>query len=760
MDKKKEEFLARLRETFRIEAGEHLAAITTDILSLERAAGAERAAIVERAFRETHSLKGAARSVSLRDVEALCQELETIFSAMKREELEPTTITLDILHSSLGVLKLMCEIPGAASPPGRRKEEQDALAALARILQPAAGGDPGAHETVRASEQAAARIPTLTAVATASKESGAPGPSSPPVAASAPMADTIRVSTQKLGAILLETEELVGARIAARGRAAELRTLVLDLAGWNQRSVRQASRRRREARSNGAFSDLLEHELFHAKALEYSLRKLAAAAQADALSFATITDRLIEDTKKLLLLPCSYILGALPVVLRDLSREQGKEAELVVQGEDIEIDRRVLDELKDPLIHLLRNCVDHGIEKPEARLKAGKPSRGSITIAAKAVEGNRVEFTVADDGSGIDVGKVRQAAVRLGLVAADEAPGSVESDALGLIFGSGLSTSPIITDLSGRGLGLAIVREKIEKLGGTISVTSNPGLGTSFRLLVPLSLATFRGVMVGVAGRNFVVPTANVMRVLRVGSDEITTIENRRTMALDGRALSFVRLRDVLELAEPDEPSAARLRPVVVLRAADREAAFLVDDILGEQEVMVKNLGRQLLRVRTISGATISDRGVVVPILNVADLLESAGSARQPEIRHHEAVERRGRLLIAEDSITARTLLKSILESAGYDVIAAVDGVDALTKLRTESFDLVVSDVDMPRMNGFELTAKIRADGKLGELPVVLVTALGSQKDREYGIEVGANAYIVKSDFDQGNLLEILRRLL
>jgi two-component system chemotaxis sensor kinase CheA len=203
---------------------------------------------------------------------------------------------------------------------------------------------------------------------------------------------------------------------------------------------------------------------------------------------------------------------------------------------------------------------------------------------------------------------------------------------------------------------------------------------------------------------------------------------------------------------------------VVVVRAGDRQVAFLVDEVQGEQEVMVKSLGRQLDRVRNVAGACISGSGAVIPILNAADLVQSAITAGAPQridaASDAAAAERRGRLLIAEDSITARTLVKSILESAGYEVVAAVDGMDALTKLKTEPFDLLVSDVDMPRMNGFELTAKIRADKKLGELPVVLVTALGSQKDREYGIEVGANAYIVKSDFDQSNLIEIIRRLL
>jgi two-component system, chemotaxis family, sensor kinase CheA len=282
-------------------------------------------------------------------------------------------------------------------------------------------------------------------------------------------------------------------------------------------------------------------------------------------------------------------------------------------------------------------------------------------------------------------------------------------------------------------------------------------------MLVPLSLATFLGVTVDVAGRRFVIPTASVVRVSRVKPGEIKTVENRQTMSLGERAVSLVRLRDVLELTGPDARTNGAARPVVVVRSADRQIAFVVDGVQGEQEVLVKSLGRQLARVRNISGACISGSGAVIPILNAMDLVESASVAGAPapmDAVHDTAAERRRRLLVAEDSITARTLVTSILEGAGYDVVAAVDGMDALTRLKTDPFDLLVSDVDMPRMNGFELTAKIRTDKKLGELPVVLVTALGSPTDREHGIEVGANAYIVKSDFDQSNLLEIIRRLL
>ncbi len=739
MDKKKEEFLARLRETFKVEAAEHVEAITAGLLTVVRASDDERASIVESIFREAHSLKGAARSVSLADAEALCQELESVFAAMKRGELKLSEEQLDLLHPALGVLARLCRSPGAGPSPGDEKAREQALAGLKRIVGGSVEGRTDAPAVGVPSE---------------------PRASSPQAAPAAP--DTVRVSTQKLGAILLAVEELVGARIAASGRTAELRALAAGLASWNRGRERQSGRHRRGRGGTAGASDLLESELLYTRTLESSLRKAAGVVHQDALSLAAITERLLEDTRRVLLLPCSYLLGTLPGVVHDLAREQGKEVDLFVSGEDIEIDRRVLDELKAPLSHLLRNCVDHGIEAPDARRALGKPGRGAVTITATSVEGHRVELTVADDGAGIDARAVGQAAVRLGLIGAEEAARLAGDDLAGLVFLSGLSTSAILTDLSGRGLGLAIVREKVEKLGGTIGVTSAPGAGTTFRMRVPLSLATFRGVLVAAAGQRFVIPTASVVRVARVRPEEIRTVENRQTVTLGGCAVSLARLRDVLELSGPGATNGAA-RPVVVVRAADRQVAFLVDEVQGEQEVMVRSLGPQLTRVRNVAGASLSCDGVIIPILSVPDLVESARAAGLPEpadAPHVPTPGRRRRLLIAEDSITARTLVKSILEGAGYEVVASVDGLDALTRLKSEAFDLLVSDVDMPRMNGFELTARIRGDRTLCEMPVVLVTALGSQKDREYGITVGANAYLVKSDFDQGNLLEIVRRLL
>ncbi|MBZ0135261.1 MAG: response regulator, partial [Planctomycetes bacterium] len=604
-------------------------------------------------------------------------------------------------------------------------------------------------------------------------------PHIPPAAIGA-VSGTVRISTTKLDAVMRQVEELLSPRLAARQRALELRDTAATVAAWKKtRAQIQPALRRveRSAARAGAVDGSAHRRKELLKVLEYldgehlfiamieeRLAKLNKSAARDQRTLAGMSDSLLHDVKEMQLLPFASLLDILPRLARELAREQGKEVELIVHGSEIEIDRRMLEELKDPFTHLLRNAIDHGIETPEMRAAGGKPPHGAITLAVSQHDGGKVEVRVADDGTGIDAGRVKAAATKLGVVSAEEAERLDDDDAVALAFRSGVTTSPIITDVSGRGLGLAIVREKVERLGGSISVESHPGAGTAFHLVLPLSLVTFRGVLVRAGERLCVIPAAGVERVARVAIQDIRTVENRETIVLDGQVASLVDLGDVLEMPRPASREAVAYAPVVVLGQNEARVAFRVGEILGEQEILVKTLGPQLARVRNVAGASMLGTGQVVPVLNVADLLKSAvrnvPAPLAPATAEQPAPGAKRAILVVEDSITSRSLLKNILESANYAVTTAVDGMDAYTTLKTAAFDLVVSDVDMPRMDGFDLTAKVRADKHLSELPVVLVTALESREHRERGIDVGANAYIVKSSFDQSNLLEVVQRLI
>jgi len=787
MTDKNDDFLKKLLATFRLEAEEHLRAMSSLLLALESSSGADESqAQVETLFREAHSLKGAARAVNLSPIEAVCQSLEDVLAALKNRRIAPSADLFDALHQVVDGLGGM--LADATSP--QADFDNGRIASFTTLLKRAqegraVPGRPAAATPVPPPVQRLGKGKSKKKkpeVGTSTAETVNAVPTAPWERESMAHAVTVRVATAKLDTLLLQTEELLSVKYAVGQRADELRALggtlnalkkewaiayrdargmqrALEKAGGRNGTTGGVEKQRPEMKK---LIEALERGDLLARSFDNQVSLLAEAVEQDRRMLGGMVDNLLGDMKKILMLPFVSLLELFPKLVRDLSRDKGKEAELLVQGAEIEIDKRILEEMKDPLIHLVRNAIDHGIEKPAERRRKGKAPGGRLSIAIAAKNGGKIDILVSDDGAGIDAVKVRSAAIKQGVITREDAEKLNGQETLALIFRSGVSTSPIITDLSGRGLGLAIVREKVEKLGGTLSVESRSDAGTSFRIVLPLTLATFRGLLVHVNERVFVLPAASVEQVVRVKEDDVKTVENRETIQLDGRTLALVRLADVLELPRraAKEEVASGAAAVVLGLGAER-IAFRVDAVQGEQEILVKSLGAPLMRVRNIAGATILGTGMVVPILNVPDLMKSAVKAAAPAaVAVEETAAQRKSILVAEDSITARTLLKNILEAAGYDVKTAVDGAEAFALLKTEKFDLAVSDVEMPRMNGFDLTAKIRADKGLSELPVVLVTALESREHRERGIDVGANAYIVKSSFDQSNLLEVIGRLI
>jgi len=771
MDKRGKEFRQRLLAAFKVEAQEHLLALSSGLIALEsESTPEERATVVETVFREAHSLKGAARAIDQSEMESICQAIEGVFAAVKHGDSKLSAPVLDALNEAVDALgKRLSTIDGNGANDRDRgvsslsRSDADLLRRLDRALE-----DNGST-SVRPRRKAKAAAAPLPSPSGALTDKGAP-------------ANTVRIATAKLDAVLRQSEELLSAKLAASQLSAEIRDSITELETLKRERAKVAPTRRflqqawdKGARRSGTdntdpqwrkFLELMAWESVFIKSFEVRLQALAKSAEHDQRSLAGMVDGLLDDMKQALMLPVSTALVVFPKLVRDLARDQGKEVDLVVHGDDIEIDRRVLEELRDPLIHLTRNSIDHGIETPEARRRAGKPSRGTLTFAISRRDGNKIEIAISDDGAGIDTPRVLEVARKLGVIAKEELGNDEDTKRLGLIFHSGVSTSPIITDISGRGLGLAIVREKVERLGGVVSVDTQPGRGTIFRLTVPLTLSIFRGVRVRVDDREFVLPTTLVTQGVSVRKDVVKTVENRETISWSGQAVALVQLADALELPGRRKHRTgddADTVQAVVVGAGGSLVAFGVDEIVCEQEVLVKPLGKHIPRVRNIAGATVLANGKVALILDVPDLLRSAAAISVPAMAGMESQEvaaERKSILVAEDSVTSRALLKNILESAGYMVATAVDGIDGFTRLKTERFDLVVSDVEMPRMNGFDFTAKIRKDKALARLPVVLVTALESREHRELGVDVGANAYVVKSSFDQSNLLDIVRRLI
>lgn len=739
----RDEFLTRLLATFGAEASEHVEAISSALVSLQHATSAEQSELLERAFREAHSLKGAARAVSFTGIESVCHSLEAVFAAWKSGRITPDQTLFELLHEAVD------RIPSMLATDTPQSTSNASIEALLRRLDAAA--------RARADEKERdARPPGKIAGDRSPRESVAPEPG------------TVRIPTVKIESIMRQAEELLGPRLSAKQRVEELQAI---------RAALTARRREHDALSSGGngpgqapeetqdgglqrLAAYMSAQGEFLDGLAKMVDELERHTRADDHALGKLVDGLLQGVKDTQLLPFATIVEGLRRMVRDLARDRGRQIDLVITGAEIEIDRRILDEMRSPLQHLLRNAVDHGIEPVSIRQQRGKPARGAVRLAIQHKQG-RIEIVLSDDGAGIDVAAVRAAA---GTIpgAAGQAATTDDGDELSLIFQSGLSTSARIDHISGRGLGLAVVREKIDRLGGTVAVESAQGEGTTFRIALPLTMATLRGILVSERGKRFVVPAVAVERVIRTEVAQIRTVEQRRTIIVDAHPVPLVRLSHALDLTS-GEMYADRYAKAVVIGNGSERIALVVDEILAEQEVLVKSLGPLLVRVRNVAGASVLGTGEVVPVLSVADLLKSMSRSRLPAASSPEAtVGGTGRrsILIAEDSITSRALLKNILEGAGYDVTVAVDGVDAWTTLRTRNFDLVVSDVEMPRMSGFELTEKIRADASLSDLPVILVTALATSEHRERGIDAGANAYLAKRSFEQADLLEAIRRLI
>jgi two-component system chemotaxis sensor kinase CheA len=534
---------------------------------------------------------------------------------------------------------------------------------------------------------------------------------------------------------------------------------------------------------------------------------------------------LLEDqVRSIRLLPLSTAFALFPRLVRDLAREQGKEAELIIEGGDLTVDKRILEEMKDPLMHLLRNALDHGIELPAERERQGKPRQGTVLLRARR-ENASLLLEVADDGCGLDPAKIRQEAKKRGLLNAEFGMQSAElktpnsafsnpqsaelktpnsafsnpqsaelktpnsafsnppsdgsaltamttSQLQQLIFKAGFSTSAYVTELSGRGVGLDVVRVNVERMKGGIRLESAPGHGLTVQLRLPLCLATTRILLASVGGRPYGLPVEFVLTSRRVRGEEIFTLEGHLAILLDGQPVIVAHLQDLLELPAGDRAAEPDTLACIVIQAGDERLGLLADELLAEEEVVPKPLGPPLKRVRNVSALAMLGSGEICPVLNPTDLLRTSRmrsaecgvrSESKAEFTPHSAISTRHSkpaVLLAEDSALIRAMEKRILEDGGYEVVTAVDGVEALNALGSRHFAAVVSDIVMPNMDGLALAAHIRAEPRYQDLPVILVTSLASDEDKRRGLDVGANAYIPKPSFDQRILLDTLKRLI
>jgi len=827
MDEARSALLGKFRE----EVDTHLLRLQQNMVTLEE--NPHDKALLKEVFRSAHTIKGAARMMGFADIARVTHEMESVLAEMRDSTLLLNSDISDLLFEGIEIIAALTQLQARPNEPTALQTLADLnsdrlierLQAIVKGVTPPVptmavsatqgnGHEAGKSDTLVLPAIDPAQLPP---VAGGSPSLPLPAESSPRDLRWAD--DSIRVPIRKLDTLLHLSGEMVITKMQHRSIDDRIHAL---LERERNRSRHLADLADRVGRSWGSINQAdMEAALDQLRALDAQIDTLTDRTLRDFQEYTTrlytVTDELEDTVLSVRMLPVGTLFDTFPLAIRNFRRDHGKEINLQVQGGDTEIDKQILESLGDPLIHLLRNALDHGIESPAVRQAAGKPARGLIRVAAYP-QGTQVVIEISDDGAGMDPARLRSLAMRKNIISRLEAEKLTDDEALNLIYYPGFSTAEIITDMSGRGVGMDVVKTTIERMNGAVSVQSQPGVGTTVILRLPLTLATMQALLVRVGSQVFVLPSHTIEGGMEyVSGDDIFMIENHEVTRIKGRTMPLVRLEELLDLsrvqsgawlreaglghllpgpgrlpAPPDDTldeeedlsllfqapalgNGIRLEnklPGVIVGSGDRMTCFLVDELIDELSVVVKSLGPLLGRVKTASGATILGDGRVVMILDVVRLLAEARtrsnsgqlsrawSAMQPGKRPY--------ILVVDDSITTRELEKSILENAGFEVDIAMDGLEALSKVEAQGqdgrrrYDLMIADIEMPRMDGLELTQRVKthAQDLLRALPIIIVSSLASETYKQRGVEVGAQAYITKGQFDQSHLLETIDLLI
>ncbi|WP_413166616.1 response regulator [Capilliphycus salinus ALCB114379] len=783
-----------LREVFKTASEEHLQNIDDGFLYLEK--NPRDLNKLEELLREAHSLKGDAGMLGVKDVATLAHQIENLLGAINQGRVSFSSEVSDRLFQALDALRKLVQEAVSGEPSGVKTFQ-----IMASLIAAEAQTPPETEPLNGAalSEKKGLEVSELIEVAVESPPEEIPTPSlekpenegaSSPISVinSSPTNDdkvtfdgnahrieTIRVSTRQLDVLMTQTGELTVTKIRIAHRLNEVEGLTNLWEEWSRDAFVNRfvlnDLENQSTTTNKAIEQLQNYShraSQHLEKLGLLVNQLRTSLYEDTARLELIANELEDDIRTLRLLPLSTIFNRFSRMVRDLARQQNKQVELVIEGGETRADKRILEEMKDPLLHLLRNAIDHGIESPEERQKYGKPETAQIRLRGYQTP-THVVIEVSDDGRGIDPEHIKTTALKRGLYPLEELEMMTPKQIQALIFSPGFTTRTFVTEISGRGVGMDVVRNNVEQLKGSIELESVPTKGSTFRMRLGTALATTHVLIVGVRGVSYGIPVEFVRTTRLVSPTELFTIEGRDTIVFEEQPLSVAQLADLLELefVEKDLKNFSNFA-CIILKVGEELLGVFVEALIDEQDVVLKAQSQLIKRVRNISGATILGTGEVCMVLNPADLIKSArkrhsfvNSVSNPEGKNTgESGVEKPLILLVEDSIATRTQEKRILEAAGYEVITAVDGLDGFNKLKTRRFDAVISDVQMPNLDGLSLTAKIRENQEYNELPIILVTSLASDEDKRRGAEAGANAYITKSSFNQQVLLDTLKRLI
>ncbi|MDO9104937.1 MAG: hybrid sensor histidine kinase/response regulator [Methylovulum sp.] len=689
-------------------------------------------------FRSAHTIKGSSRMLKLIPITDTAHHLEDVLGALRDGSLAYSPELGRLLYRGVDGLSALVErLAEGGELPAADVSLCNALA------QAAKGESISVQPKISGNSFSSPDIPDILG-AQVSDINSMPDLPAPNVESKLKTPDTVRVKMNKLDELI----KLMGEVISSHARS---RQRLIDIRDIERMDFGAAS-----AAGNASSK------------LKACLHRFALTLREDVLAQELLMNELHSKALIMRMLPLSIVFEPVGRMVRELADSVGKDVECIVSGSEIELDRQLIDKLSDPVLHLLRNAVDHGIEEPNVRQTAGKLERGRITLSARQ-DGGWVVIEISDNGGGIPIETVREKAVRKGFLTEEKAAALDEHEVVELIFLPGFSTSPIITDISGRGVGMDVVKRCIvDDLQGVVSVENHPGAGTCFALRLPLSLAMMRVLLVEICGIPFGFSAQYVTELLRIPQSEMLIVAERQVVIIRNEFVPVVTLEDMLHIPPQHVRSPQQRKNhegllLLVVRVGNDKLALVVDDLLDEHDMVIKPLPEHMRRLTMVSGMVTTGKNELVDILHVPVLLEMARNARSGALVHRETTAAGGaplRVLVVDDSLNTREIEKDVLEAHGYLVTLAEDGLDGLRKAQQGDFDAVLTDVEMPNMDGFTLTERLRLDDKYRDKPIIIITSRAKEEDKRRGIQVGADAYIVKGDFDQSNLVDILRNLL
>ena len=744
MGTRKEQFRRRLLATFQVEAEDYIKGILVGLSTIEGALDEgplSDSTLIEPVFRQFHSLKGASQAIGFDNVGHICQTSENILSTWKKSPTKANKAELSsILESALSAATSLNIDLTSSATDFKPITPSSASVDYTNTNQP----QPILSSEVTSDELASSAPANQSQAAPSDNFTSQIVDMIPPTNTQNKQ-ETVRINANKLDLLLRRGEQLVLARLNSQQRWNEAQKLL--------NNTILANRLLQDIIDKSEDDPFLNHLAEDMRSIVSSLQRHTRSLGSDYHEFNNQLQALLSEVKGARLAPVRPLLEELEIAARRIARQLAKKVRITITGGDLELDRSIIEALKVPLLHLVRNALDHGLENTQERISRHKNQEGHLNLKVTSRGTSMMEFTVSDDGRGIQTEEVLASAKQQGLISEDS-----EANSLDLIFTSGISTSSKVTDLSGRGLGMAIVREKIEMLKGDIRVKTKIGQGTSFILSIPTSLATFEGLLIKEQGRFLVFPLSGVEAATKIKSEDIFTIEGSQVIRFREHVVPITRLGQLLKLPQLPTEHFSNGWSAVIVTAGGRRLALVVDEIYGVQEVLSRDLGPQLKRVRFVMGACMVGYHQVVPVLNISDLLtHTRNYTRQLQTVDSTA---RSAILVADDSTTTRTLIRGLLETSGFIVRTAADGSQAWELLQNEKFGLLISDVDMPSLTGFDLTIKIRSDSRLSKMPIILISGQERIEDRQRGLKLGANAYIEKSSFDQGLLLDAVTNFL